>query len=394
MVSKSYRQRSSSKKSNASIASTSRNSCLVAAMNTRFSVSTLLALFACGLLTLASGCQSTSKKLAAMNPMSSWNEEEVEIGVPDRVVSTWTEAVLHQEGQSTRGFGGRLFFYGRKSDKPIRVAGQLVVYAFAEDGREQTNNCPTKRYVFPPQQLAKHESQGEEASEIGVSYSIWLPWDAAGGPQSDISLIARFEPLQGGGLIVSEQARQRLPGAPRQETMLAKEPEKSTIERTSFNTTAESNQATTANFEQPIPEAENKLGVTATTISLPGRYAAPSSIGTGAKSQLPGKARTRTLPATTSKTPVTLPEVNKPATTVPASAAIVPPGMMTENRMPSVAAQSSAPTMGSALQTGGEQLTGEPAAFQPTPMGTSVKMLTPGDSVRQSLQPRSFGSSQ
>jgi len=40
------------------------------------------------------------------------------------------------------------------------------------------------------------------------------------------------------------------------------------------------------------------------------------------------------------------------------------------------------------------ELTGEPAAFQPTPMGTSVRMLTPGESVRQSLQPRSFVSSQ
>jgi hypothetical protein len=361
-------------------------------MKTCFPHFTLLAVLACGLLTLASGCQSMGKKMAAANPMKSWNEEEVEIDVPDRVVSTWTEAVLHQEGQSTRGFGGRLFFYNRKSDKPIRVAGQLVVYAFAEDGREQTDNCPTKRYVFPPQQLAKHESKDEEASEIGVSYSVWLPWDAAGGPQSDISLIARFEPIQGGGLIVSEQARQRLPGAPRQETMLAKEPKASPIQRTSFNATPETNQATTASFEQPVAEPANKLGVTATTISLPGRYAAPSSIGTGTKPQQPGKVHTRTLPATKPSTPVTLPAMNKPASTVPASAAIVPPGMMTENRIPSAASQSSAPVMGSALNTGGEQLQGEPAAFQPTPMGTSVKMLTPGESVRQSLQPRSFGS--
>ena len=130
-------------------------------------------------------------------------------GVPARIVTTWTDTVLQRSGQpSQRGFGGRLFFYGAKEAKPIPVEGQLVVYAFDETNRKPTDNRPTKRYVFPPEQFAKHQSE----SEFGTSYSIWLPWDVVGGAATDVSLIARFEPKTGGTLIVSDQTRERLPG--------------------------------------------------------------------------------------------------------------------------------------------------------------------------------------
>lgn len=344
----------------------------------------LLLVAVCGILAVSSGCQSTGKKLSAANPLKSWNDEEPEIEAPDRIVSTWTEAVLHQEGQSTRGFGGRLFFYSRKSDKPVRVAGQLVVYAFAEDGREATDNCPTKRYVFPPDQFAKHESKGEEASEIGTSYSVWLPWDVVGGPQSDVSLIARFEPLRGGGLVVSEQARQRLPGPPRPATMLAEEQKASKIKRTAFHETA-SNTATTADFQQPLPATQP--GVTATTIPLPGRYAAPSSIGLGTTT--PGGTTTSANPALPSSQTTTVPSITRPSTTIPARAGAIPPGMPPPGTaIPGMSAQGMSPVI-----EGGE-LPAQTGPHQPTPIGTSVKMLTPGESVRQSLQPRSFGSLQ
>lgn len=128
---------------------------------------------------------------------------------PEKVVAFWSEAVHHQTGQpSQRGFGGRLYFYNRSDDEPLRVEGQLVVYAFDEANRDPTDNRPTRRFVFPPGQFAKHCSD----SDVGPSYSVWLPWDDVGGEAKEIGLIARFEPVRGGSVVVSEQSQHRLPG--------------------------------------------------------------------------------------------------------------------------------------------------------------------------------------
>jgi hypothetical protein len=136
------------------------------------------------------------------------DDDEPEKGIPLRMECTWTDTVLTKAGEkSQRGFGGRLMFYGKKEGKPILVEGQLVVYAFDEMNRAITDNKPTRRYVFPADQIALRMSK----SEIGASYSFWLPWDEVGGPQTEVSLVCRFEP-KGGGVITSEQTRHRLPG--------------------------------------------------------------------------------------------------------------------------------------------------------------------------------------
>jgi hypothetical protein len=48
-------------------------------------------------------------------------------------------------------------------------------------------------------------------NDMGATYSFWLPWDEAGGPKADVSLICRFEP-KGGAVITGEQTRHILPG--------------------------------------------------------------------------------------------------------------------------------------------------------------------------------------
>jgi hypothetical protein len=85
-----------------------------------------------------------------------------------------------------------------------------VVYAFDETGREVTYNKPTRRYVFPADQISLRESDGPS----GPSYSFFLPWDEAGGPQTEVSLICRFQP-KGGPVVVSEQTKHLLPGSMR-----------------------------------------------------------------------------------------------------------------------------------------------------------------------------------
>lgn len=173
---------------------------------------------------LASGCRGPwshdwkYSDLLSPKKITGWGDDESEPHIPQRLVCAWTDTVLYQTGkQPQRGFGGRLLFYGNDPDKPVLVDGQLVVYAFDETNRDPTDNKPTRRYVFPPDQVARRMSK----TELGPSYSFWLPWDEMGGLETEISLIARFEP-KGGAMVVSEQTRYRLPGAPRATTGIAK----------------------------------------------------------------------------------------------------------------------------------------------------------------------------
>lgn len=127
---------------------------------------------------------------------------------PTRLVTTWTEAVHNRTGETPkRGFGGRLAFFKNGSEDPVRVDGQLVIYAFDESGEDPYRTEPTKRYIFPAEQLSVYESE----SKLGPGYNIWLPWDEVGGYERKVSLIARFEPKDG-PIIVGEQTKHLLSG--------------------------------------------------------------------------------------------------------------------------------------------------------------------------------------
>ena len=159
-------------------------------------------------LTLLSGCTQLDLKKPLSWPFASEDKPKV----PDRVVAVWSDSVLYKADRPpVRGFGGRLMFYGREGDEPIKVDGSLVVYAFDEAGRDPGNARPDRKYVFPSEHFDIHYSK----SELGHSYSVWVPWDEVGGEQKEISLIARFLPANGAPLI-GEQAQHLLPGTPPQ----------------------------------------------------------------------------------------------------------------------------------------------------------------------------------
>ncbi len=155
----------------------------------------------------ATGC--SMPKAFSLDNAWPWGDDEAKPQLPNRVAGIWTDTVLHKAGEKPqRGFGGRLMFYGADAEKPVIVDGELVVYAFDETGREVTDNKPTRRYVFPADQMALRQSE----SAVGPSYSFFLPWDEAGGPQTEVSIICRFQP-KGGALVISEQTRHLLPGS-------------------------------------------------------------------------------------------------------------------------------------------------------------------------------------
>jgi hypothetical protein len=128
---------------------------------------------------------------------------------PIRVVSVWTDTVLSQgTGAATRGFGGRVMFYAKEEGSPIKVKGSLVVYAFDETNRDPSNVVPERKFVFTPEEFAGHYSK----SSLGHSYSVWIPWDKAGGLQTEISLLVRFQ-AEDGSVVVGQQSTHMLPGA-------------------------------------------------------------------------------------------------------------------------------------------------------------------------------------
>ena len=182
-----------------------RNSKSLNVMQTTSIHRVVTALIATWVALCLSGCASFELAEVEMP----WSEGEEELAeVPERIVSFWSDTVLHQKGlPGVRGFGGRVFFYGSEGEDPIKVDGALVVYAFDAEHNDPAHQKPLKKFVFTADQLAKHQSH----TKIGDSYSVWLPWDEVGGPTRSVSLVARFEGRDG-GVVISDPVDKLLPG--------------------------------------------------------------------------------------------------------------------------------------------------------------------------------------
>ena len=123
------------------------------------------------------------------------DKDKPQEGTPVRMVGHWTDTVMTQPGKKPqRGFGGRIMFYDKEGKKPILVEGQLVVYAFDEAGRDPTDNKPTRRYVFPADQMAIQMSKW--------TWELRIVSGCLGTRLADRKLrsasICRFEPKSGG----------------------------------------------------------------------------------------------------------------------------------------------------------------------------------------------------
>jgi len=162
----------------------------------------LAACFLSLLLSLA-GCA----KLELGESFALW-KSDAEPQTPESLAAVWTETTLHQPGKPVvRGFGGRILFHGGDQEQAVPVEGSVMVYAYDNDRPNPEDPAPDKKYVFPAQNMASHQSE----SSLGPSYSFWLPWDDAGGPQKRISLLTRFED-KSGKIVMSQMAHVTLPG--------------------------------------------------------------------------------------------------------------------------------------------------------------------------------------
>lgn len=154
-----------------------------------------------GLLALAllsTGCATPKKSDSSLTGffktpqwMSGKGKKPKPYPSPAKIAVTWAADTLVQPGKTpTRGFGGRLFFFDEES-KTVPVEGTLTVHGFESgpDGKPKR----VQPFKFTPEQFTEHFSE----SDFGASYSIWIPWDATGGEQKRVSLVATFQTTAG-----------------------------------------------------------------------------------------------------------------------------------------------------------------------------------------------------
>jgi hypothetical protein len=160
------------------------------------------------------GCTSVTKNLQTANDALPWNAAAAKTRKLDstavRIAAVWTHDIVSVPGSNpVQGFGGRIYFYNYEQ-KAIPVEGELVVFAFDDTNANQQNlqnRKPDRKFVFRADQLQTHLSD----SELGPSYSFWIPWQVFGGEQRLINLVPVFMPVEGGN-VTGHFSKTSLPG--------------------------------------------------------------------------------------------------------------------------------------------------------------------------------------
>ena len=209
------------------------------------------------------GCETLTTDSAASKKKkkdSSWfSFKKKEYQNPQSLTVTWSDDILTLPGKAvTRGFGGRFYFYNKKT-QAIPVDGDLVVYGFDDTNKQQANDDlsqATKCFRFTAEQLKTHFTEGE----LGASYSVWTPWDKAYGAPKKIMLIPTFVNKEG-RVIRGAAASLNLPGSTQNE------PNETTIQQASASTTTLLPNPMLAQRTGGIPSTTN--GLRTTTIQVP-----------------------------------------------------------------------------------------------------------------------------
>lgn len=154
-----------------------------------------LKLLLSALLLFNIGCASITmppkEKVAADIPVSNKSTSRV-AGPPVRMAVIWKEKLLQTSGRpAVRGFTGRLYFYDHH-DNPVQVDGELTVYGY-DDSDGIRKEVADRKYVFPADKFSGRYSQ----SEIGHSYTVWIPWEQHGGIRKAITLVPLFQTQSG-----------------------------------------------------------------------------------------------------------------------------------------------------------------------------------------------------
>lgn len=133
--------------------------------------------------------------------------DESETGKPVKIVAVWKDGTLDANGKRVRGLAGRVYFYDA-AEKAVRVEGSLSVYGYEESGLTISDKTEAdKHFAFREHEMQSHYSE----SDIGASYSFWLPWDEVGSYAKGISVLPILRTADG-RLVRGELASAALPG--------------------------------------------------------------------------------------------------------------------------------------------------------------------------------------
>ncbi len=207
-------------------------------------------------LSITTGCASWTadkpkNKDSIWSSMQFWKKP---YQTPSQLAAIWTPDTLTMSGKpATRGFGGRVYFYNADS-KAIAVEGELIVHGYEESKSIRKSKSDKveadKTFVFTQEQFSSHYSP----SELGASYSIWIPWEGVEGMQREICLIPTFK-ASNGAIVQGEPAKLVLQGRTADPTM----------EQVSNRFSIQESQSPTVQAD--LPNANRSLRTT--TISVP-----------------------------------------------------------------------------------------------------------------------------
>ena len=147
------------------------------------------------------GCAGVKNSMRLSSKDSMWNpvaklnaerEKEAEPTEPMTMVATWKGSVLETAGVNSRGFGGRIFFYDA-ANNAVEAEGELTIYGFDDTKKKAGDSGADKKFVFRASEFQTHKSD----NGLGVSYSVWIPWEKVGGYRKTISLIPIFKTADG-----------------------------------------------------------------------------------------------------------------------------------------------------------------------------------------------------
>ena len=126
-----------------------------------------------------------------LSPLNMAGKQKEELmGTAQKMAVIWKDTVMQKPGSPiTRGFGGRIYFYDNEN-KAIKVNGEMIVYGFdSESGKSEAD----KKFVFRDSELQGHYGK----TDLGHSYSFWIPWDENGSPRMAVTLIPIFKNSDG-----------------------------------------------------------------------------------------------------------------------------------------------------------------------------------------------------
>lgn len=217
------------------------------------------------------GCQSLSKPKF---PWSKTPESELSPDAPEnfgevaKMDIVWKDDVLPDaQGRLQRGIGGRIHLLD-KDGNPVRAHGSLTVYGFDEHNGGVSSPRPDKRFHFSDSELQAVYSK----SNIGHSYSVWLPWDEKGF-QKTIAVLPIFRG-EDGRLTKGDHARAVLlgPEAPSHAISTVEQRQRRTEEQGLVERVVYQSGVSAA--EHAAHLESSRIGTQATTIRVPESAAA------------------------------------------------------------------------------------------------------------------------